>query len=73
LPHRQTRAGAKPRIPSAGARGMSLILIKCPETGRAVSTGIEIDRESFRNLPNIGAKTRCPACAEIHVWAKQEA
>jgi len=52
---------------------MSLIFIKCPETGRDVSTGIEMDRSTFDNLPNVGAQTKCPACGGFHVWSKAEA
>jgi hypothetical protein len=52
---------------------MSLIFIKCPETGRAVSTGIEMDPATFANLPNVGAQTRCPDCTGFHVWNKSEA
>ena len=52
---------------------MSLILIKCPTTGRAVSTGIEIDGETFKILPDVGVETKCPACAGTHIWRKSDA
>jgi hypothetical protein len=52
---------------------MSLILIKCPQTGRAVSTGIEVDRASFNALPDVEVETRCPACAGTHIWSKGDA
>jgi endogenous inhibitor of DNA gyrase (YacG/DUF329 family) len=52
---------------------MSLVLIKCPETGRVVSTGIEMERATFDALPNVGAPMKCPACASTHVWSKKDA
>jgi endogenous inhibitor of DNA gyrase (YacG/DUF329 family) len=52
---------------------MSLIFIKCPQTGRPVSTGIEIDRASFEALPTVGAPVKCPACGATHIWNKHEA
>ena len=30
---------------------MSVLKVKCPETGREISTGIEIDPESSRPFP----------------------
>ena len=52
---------------------MSLILIKCPDTGRAVSTGIEMDRDTFESLPKVGARTKCSACGGTHTWTKDDA
>ncbi len=43
-------------------------MIKCPGTGRAVSTGIEIEPAVFRRLPNMSARMLCPACGKEHVW-----
>jgi hypothetical protein len=34
---------------------MSLVMIKCPLTGRAVSTAIETEASSFRRLPKVTA------------------
>ncbi len=52
---------------------MGILMIKCPATGRAVSTGIEVDAGTFRNLPNISSKMCCPACEAQHSWRKGEA
>ncbi len=32
---------------------MAVLLIKCPYTDRPIPTGIEVDPESFANLPDI--------------------
>jgi hypothetical protein len=52
---------------------MSMVMVKCPQTGRAIPTGIKTDRESFRRSPVFFAHTRCPICQSNHVWFAQEA
>ena len=52
---------------------MSAVMIKCPSTGDFISTGIETDPESFRNLPDVLAHSRCPLCGLEHAWWKREA
>jgi endogenous inhibitor of DNA gyrase (YacG/DUF329 family) len=47
---------------------MSLVMIKCPVTGRAVSTAIETEPNSFRRLPKVIAHMGCPACGRDHEW-----
>jgi hypothetical protein len=52
---------------------MGMIMIKCPQTGRAIQTGIKTDRESFRRSPVFFAHTRCPICRSNHDWFAREA
>ncbi len=52
---------------------MSLIVIRCPHTGRDFSTGIEIDRKSFDLLPEILVRSHCPDCGMQHAWWTREA
>ena len=52
---------------------MSLVMIKCPVTGRAVSTAIETEPSSFRRLPKVTAQMRCPACGCDHEWTVSSA
>ncbi len=52
---------------------MSLVMIKCPVTGRAVSTAIETEASSFRRLPQVTARMRCPACGRDHEWTVSSA
>ena len=47
---------------------MSSVMIRCPATGRAVSTAIETEPAVFRKLPRIAARMQCPACGLEHVW-----
>jgi hypothetical protein len=52
---------------------MGMVMVKCPQTGRAIPTGIETDRESFRRSPVFFARTSCPICRADHAWFAQEA
>ena len=46
---------------------MSALLFVCPNSGREISTGIEIDSDSFyRGLPHVLAEIACPDCGLIH-------
>ena len=52
---------------------MALVLIPCPRTGHRISTGIEIDPDSF-DLSQDGPKAaQCPFCRKEHVWTKRKA
>nr|WP_246504621.1 hypothetical protein [Bradyrhizobium agreste] len=52
---------------------MGMVMIKCPETGHAISTGIEMDRERFRCSAVFFSRTYCGMCAATHEWFAKEA
>ena len=52
---------------------MGILKVRCPETGREVSTGIEIDPQSFASLPDKLTLSTCPFCGLDHVWLKCDA
>lgn len=52
---------------------MGVVMITCPNTGRAVSTGIETDARSFASLSDVPKQSKCPVCGSVHVWWKREA
>lgn len=52
---------------------MGMVMVKCPQTGHAIPTGIETDRESFRRSAVFFSRTRCPICRADHVWFAPEA
>jgi predicted RNA-binding Zn-ribbon protein involved in translation (DUF1610 family) len=52
---------------------MSTVMTRCPNTGRAVSTGINTASVKFDSLPDVGVRMLCPACGREHVWRKREA
>jgi hypothetical protein len=52
---------------------MSILLIKCPHTGRPISTGIEVDPDTFAALPDVLSYLTCPECGLTHAWWTREA
>jgi hypothetical protein len=52
---------------------MSVVVIRCPTTGRTISTGIETDQSTFDKLPDVRTHSRCPLCGFEHFWWKREA
>jgi len=53
---------------------MPEIMIKCPETGKPVSTGIAMDKASFESTDmSDNTLGKCPACGKDHVWSKEDA
>jgi len=52
---------------------MGIIMIKCPQTGRAIPTGIKADREKFRRSTVFFARTYCSICQVNHEWFAREA
>jgi len=52
---------------------VSVIMVKCPNTGRELSTGIETDQAGFDRLPRLLTYSRCPLCRLEHAWWKREA
>ena len=45
---------------------MGALIFVCPTSGHEVSTGLEIDSDSYRALPKVLAEIKCPACGLIH-------
>ena len=52
---------------------MGAVMIKCPDTGRDVPTGMMADRRSFSSQPVFFARVRCPVCQREHEWFAREA
>jgi hypothetical protein len=52
---------------------MGTVMIKCPDTGRSIPTGIVADPESFSATPVFFAKVYCPLCRTEHEWFAKEA
>jgi hypothetical protein len=52
---------------------MGTLVFVCPTTGHEVSSGIEIDRSSFKSLPRTTTAISCPHCRDKHllsaIWA----
>jgi hypothetical protein len=52
---------------------MGMLMIKCPKTGSAISTGIQMDQPTFNNMPVFFARTLCPICQTQHQWFARSA
>ena len=52
---------------------MGMVMVKCPQTGHAIPTGIKTDRESFGRRPVFFSRTRCVICHTDHPWFAREA
>jgi len=52
---------------------MGTLMIRCPETGREISTGYQAEAESFHHSPVFFARSFCPACRTEHEWFAREA
>jgi len=45
---------------------MGLIMIRCPESGREIPTGIEMDLAEFQRTPVFFPTVQCPVCKREH-------
>jgi hypothetical protein len=52
---------------------MGTVMIRCPQTGREIPTGIEADPVNFKSTPVFFARSYCPICRAEHEWFAQEA
>jgi hypothetical protein len=52
---------------------MGIVMVKCPDTGHDISTGIVADRASFNATPVFFARVYCPVCRTEHEWFAKEA
>jgi hypothetical protein len=52
---------------------MGALMIMCPNTGQSISTGIETDEYSLKQIDDVPTRTRCPLCGIDHTWWKREA
>lgn len=51
---------------------MARIVTRCPNSGRAVSTGHWLSPPQFAAL-TVQHAFRCPACGSVHRWTRAEA
>ena len=47
---------------------MGTVIIRCPKTGKCISTGMEINRAAFGSMPVFFGNTFCPSCRMSHEW-----
>ncbi len=52
---------------------MGTLMIKCPNTGSTISTGLQTERASFSKSAVFFARTLCPLCRAHHEWFARDA
>lgn len=52
---------------------MGVVMIRCPKTNRAISTGIEVDRATFNSTTVFFSRAWCPLCRITHGWFAKDA
>jgi hypothetical protein len=52
---------------------MGELMIRCPKTGKAVTTGIYMERARFRSMPVFFNRSFCPSCGISHEWFARDA
>ncbi|MFL6796878.1 MAG: hypothetical protein ACJ8F3_05650 [Xanthobacteraceae bacterium] len=52
---------------------MGALMVRCPQTGRVIATGMRADRKTFAAMPVFFARVRCPICLAEHEWFAKEA
>jgi hypothetical protein len=67
------RQPGKKQVGSGMSTGTGAVMIKCPETGRTIPTGIVADRASFHATPVFFARAYCPYCRTEHEWFAPQA
>ncbi len=51
---------------------MGCVMISCPVTGNAVSTGIETDHYALELAKAFKSRSRCSECGGEHIWSKTD-
>src|SRR5262249_42023828 len=52
-------------------RPMGAVMVRCPETGRDIPTGLVTDRKSFDATPVFFARVYCPICRTENEWFRR--
>jgi hypothetical protein len=52
---------------------MGVLMINCPKTGRAISTGRDIGTATFGSTPVFFSESYCPHCRATHEWFAKDA
>ncbi len=52
---------------------MNVLMIRCPRTRMAISTGRYVESATFRRSPVFFSRTYCPLCRTPHEWFAKDA
>lgn len=63
----------RPPGPQGGVT-MGRVMIKCPNTGKLVFTGVLSAKNMFdKSAIKETRMAKCPACGKEHIWTKEQA
>ena len=51
---------------------MSRAMIRCPESGRMIYTGVDLEWEEVAASRFVGEKLACPRCGAVHAWNEND-
>lgn len=60
-------------VRGVGSLVVGTLVIKCPDTGREFSTGVQTDWASLARMDNHIYKALCPYCKADHFWRPNDA
>ncbi len=52
---------------------MGVLVIRCPNKNKDISTGVEVSPGEMCKLPNVRTFTQCPRCGMVHSWTMADA
>lgn len=52
---------------------MARVMVTCPETGRPVYAGLNLDWSGLEALGDQEHSFSCPSCGATHVWTRGDA
>ncbi len=52
---------------------MATLLIKCPKTGKSLSTGFVVSEDAFDPRSFSNNAVGCPHCRQTHTWSGKDA
>jgi hypothetical protein len=52
---------------------MGELMIRCPKTGKPVTTGIHMERARFSAMPVFFSTSYCASCGGLHEWFARDA
>ncbi len=52
---------------------MARAMVACPNTGKAIYTGMSFDKITFETSQLPDRSVLCPECGQAHIWNRQNA
>ena len=59
--------------PNTAGSHLGIVMTRCPETDKSISTGIVTDPQGFAEFSKVAALFHCPYCYADHAWDNNQA